>query len=566
MTDRPDADDFDRPDADRIDRSDADRIDRSDADRIDRPDADGSDRPGWMDLLASSLVAGAAGVAAVAGSYAAVGRTPAFVGAPISEVVVASTPDALVAWSIQTLGSVGSQLGFLLALALTVGLFALTTATAALLADRFAVPTVAVVSVACVAVALALTGSATSTLAAGAGAGVVVALSSVGASGADEETAEDSDAGLSSARRRVLQAVVGAFAVSGVGALLGSGKSGEVPETDGEVSAGVQSLLNEAADKSLDVEGIEPLVSEQFYQVDINNVDPTPKREEWTLSVTGAVEEETDFDYEDLTRLTESVEHRFVTLRCVGEGLNGKKMDTALWTGVPVMDLLDSAGIDAGENCCVMLRAADDYFEEFPLSALRNGFLAFEMNGDPLPRGHGYPVRALIPGHWGEINVKWLTEIEVLEEEAKGYWERRGWHGTGPVNTVAKLHAVNRLDEGTDDSAGSGGSGTEMQVGGHAYAGTRGIETVEVSTDGGESWAEATLSEPLPASPGESGSGSERSAAEDAWRQWEYTYEASDAHEVVVRATDGEENLQPKKERKPFPSGATGWVSKRVEP
>ncbi|WP_135853248.1 molybdopterin-dependent oxidoreductase [Halorussus salinus] len=516
--------------------------------------------------MASSLVAAAVGVAAVAGSYAAVGRTPAFVAAPISEVVVAATPDAVVAWSIQTLGSVGSQLGFLLALALTVGLFAVATAAAALLADRFEVPAVAVAPVACVAVALALTGSVASTLAAGGGAGLVVALASVGTGGTGEETAERSDVRPSSARRRVLQAVAGAVAVSGVGALLGSGEGGEVPETDGEVSTGVQSLLDEAADKSLDVEGIEPLVSEQFYQVDINNVDPTPDRDEWTLGVTGAVEEDAEFDYEDLTGLSESVEHRFVTLRCVGEGLNGKKMDTALWTGVPVMDLLESAGIDAGENCCVMFRAADDYFEEFPLSALEDGFLAFGMNGEPLPRGHGYPVRALIPGHWGEINVKWITEIEVLEEEAKGYWEKRGWHGTGPVNTVAKLHAVNRLDEGTDDSAGSG---TEMQVGGHAYAGTRGIQTVEVSTDGGDSWNEATLSEPLPASPGEATADAEAdatNAAEDAWRQWEYTYEASDAHEVVVRATDGEGDLQPSEESKPFPSGATGWVSKQVEP
>ncbi|NEU55963.1 molybdopterin-dependent oxidoreductase [Halorussus sp. MSC15.2] len=502
-------------------------------------------------MLESAVVAASAGVAAVAGSYAVAGLTPAFVAAPVSDLVVASTPDAVIAWSIQTLGDLGSQLGFLLALALTVALFALTSALGIALAAQFEVPASPVVAVAGVAAALALTGSAASTLAAGASAGIVAGLASVGG-GAD-------DAGSpapGTARRRVLQAVAGAFAVGGAGAVLGSGRGDEIPTPDdGSVSADVESLLGEAEGRSLDVEGIEPLVSEQFYQVDINNVDPTVDREDWTLAVTGAVEEDVEFGYDEIAGMSESVEHRFVTLRCVGEGLNGKKMDTALWTGVPVTDLLDAAGIDASGNCCVMLRAADDYFEEFPLSALQNGFLAFEMNGRRLPRSHGYPVRALIPGHWGEINVKWLTEIEVLEREAKGYWEKRGWHGTGPVNTVAKLHAVNHLDGG------------EIQVGGHAYAGTRGIRKVEVSTDGGASWSEATLSDPLPAGTGEAGSASGRAeSAEDAWRQWEYTYEATAPHEVVVRATDGEGTLQPSEESEAFPSGPTGWVSRRVEP
>ncbi|WP_137284969.1 molybdopterin-dependent oxidoreductase [Halorussus salinisoli] len=485
--------------------------------------------------LESMVVAAAAGVAAVAGSYAVTGLTPGFVAAPVSDLVVASTPDAVVAWSIQTLGDLGSQLGFLLALALTVGLFALASAAGTVLARRFAFPAAPVAAVVCVAVALALTGSAASTLAAGASAGTVVGLASVG-----RDANESDSASPAAARRRVLQAVAGAFAVGSVGAVLGSGEGGEVPDDDGELSAGVESLLAEADRKSLDVAGIEPLVSENFYQVDINSVNPTVDREDWTLGVTGAVEEDAEFGYDEITGMTDSVERRFVTLRCVGEGLNGKKMDNALWTGVPVMDLLESAGIDDLDECCVMLRADDDFFEEFPLSALEDGFLAFEMNGRPLPRGHGYPMRALIPGHWGEINVKWLTEIEVLEQEADGYWEKRGWHGTGPVNTVTKLHTVNRLDSG------------EIQVGGHAYAGTRGIRRVEVSVDGGDSWTEATLSEPLP--------------AKDAWRQWEYTYEAANPHRVVVRATDGEGNLQSDEDSEPFPSGPTGWVSKRVEP
>jgi hypothetical protein len=229
----------------------------------------------------------------------------------------------------------------------------------------------------------------------------------------------------------------------------------------------------------------------------------------------------------------------FVTLRCVGESLNGRKTDTALWTVVDVAPLLERAG--APEECCVMLHAADGYFVEFPREALETGMLAYGMNGRDLPRGHGAPVRALIPGHWGEVNTKWLSEIEVLEEPADGYWEQRGWHGTGPVETVAKLHATNRLSDG------------RVEVGGHAYAGTRGVDRVEVSTDGGETWTDADLSAPLP--------------GEDVWRQWVYRYEPpEEPHEVVVRAVDGEGRLQPEEESGAFPSGPTGWVSQTVRP
>jgi hypothetical protein len=147
-------------------------------------------------------------------------------------------------------------------------------------------------------------------------------------------------------------------------------------------------------------------------------------------------------------------------------------------------------------------------------------------------------VRVLIPGHWGETNVKWLDEIELLGEEMDGYWEQRGWHGTGPVNTVAKLWSESRLDDGA------------VEVAGHAYAGTRGIERVEVSTDGGESWRDADLSDPLP--------------GDDVWRQWRHEFETDGVHDVVVRATDGEGTRQSQERSESFPSGATGWVSETV--
>jgi hypothetical protein len=188
-----------------------------------------------------------------------------------------------------------------------------------------------------------------------------------------------------------------------------------------------------------------------------------------------------------------------------------------------------------------MARAADDYFEEFPLAALREAKLAYRMNGGPLPRGHGHPVRLLVPGHWGEINVKWLTELEILDEEMDGYWEQRGWHGTGPVEPVAKIHAVEH-----DREAG------RVTVGGHAYAGTRGVSRVEVSTDGGGSWTDAALSEPIPGI--------------DVWRQWAHEYDhPGGRHEVVARLYDEAGRVQPEERRKTFPHGPAGWVSERVQ-
>jgi hypothetical protein len=90
-------------------------------------------------------------------------------------------------------------------------------------------------------------------------------------------------------------------------------------------------------------------------------------------------------------------------------------------------------------------------------------------------------------------------------------------------------------------------------VAGHAYAGTRGVSNVEVSTDGGSTWTDAELSEALP--------------GDDVWRQWAHRYDPPDgAHEVVVRAVDADGRVQPEERNGSFPSGPTGWVTKTVRP
>lgn len=490
-----------------------------------------TDRLAYVRLL---LLALSAGVAGVAGSFAVAGFTPSFIAGPVAGTLARRMPGVVITFAIVVLGDLGSQLNVLAALVLSTLLLTGGAFLGLGLGARFGSRGLGcgIAAVAASTVTFAVTRAVVASVVAGGAVGLVLAVAAFLPSSAPVRT-------LSPDRRRVLGGVASAVAISLGGVALGTRETTSQTrsaidlDVEESVLAQIRSSLTEADQKSLDIETLEPLVSSNFYQVDINATDPEVDADQWSLSITGAVEKERSFTYEDIRDM--EPENRFVSLRCVGESLNGKKLDNALWTGVPIMDLLGPEGLP--DECCVMLRAADGFFEEFPLAALEDGFLAYGMNGRELPRGHGYPVRALIPGHWGEINVKWLTEIEVLEEEQDGYWEKRGWHGTGPVNTVAKLHVANELEDG------------RRRVAGHAYAGTRGIQQVEVSTDGGDTWTEARLSEQLPGN--------------DVWRQWSHAYEMpGEQHEVVVRATDGTGELQPREESDAFPSGASGWVSK----
>jgi DMSO/TMAO reductase YedYZ molybdopterin-dependent catalytic subunit len=487
-------------------------------------------------LFSSSdlLFAALAGITGVAGSYAVAGYTRRFVVAPIDAAVVRTTPGEIVAFVIQNVGEQGHLLHIALSFAIAVGLLAGAAVVGLYTARQFDRPVVGVGVAGVLAWCLTAVISAAPLLAVGTAVPVAVFT----AAGATPLAGPEHD----SSRRRALLSSASALAFLGVAVGLSRSNAGrDSADGDGETEAmddEVATLMQEADEKALDIRGDIPgLVStfEEFYNVDIAEFDPDLSPEDWSLTITGEVGDDVTVTFDELTDMP--TERRFVTLRCVGENLNGKKLDNAVWTGTPIKPLLREADPD-GECGCAMLRAEDDYFVQFPIEALEDGFLAWGMNGQSLPRSHGHPVRVLIPGHWGETNVKWLDEIELLDEEMDGYWERRGWHGTGPVNTVAKLWSDTLLDNGN------------IEVAGHAYAGTRGVERVEVSTDGGETWQDAELSEPLP--------------GDDVWRQWRHEFEADGSHDVVVRAVDGEGNLQPEDRSESFPSGATGWVTKTV--
>ncbi len=531
-----------------------------------------------------------AGIAGIAGSYALAGYTSAFVAEPILSFTVQNAPDVLYRFAIVTLTDIGRQFGIShlgqkanLLLAITIGtvLFACLTlaslATGRRLDNRLA--SVGLTAFLVWLAATILTGTPRTAIGAGIGSAVVVAIAAAAVKAGDT-----TDTSVSQGRREVLGSLASAIGVGVIGYALGTrdtskkapqsattrsaasvdttGNTNDAGDATGNVPDGansgptagdgknvetVRKYLNAAEQRSFDIDNLEGLVSgEDFYEVDIQNINPTVNAADWSLSITGAVENEVEISYDELTSMDR--EFRFATLRCVSDPLNGKKMDNDLWTGVPIPRLLDEANL---QGDYVLLRSVDNYYEETEVSTLKDGFMAYGKNGGPLPRAHGHPVRAVIGGHWGEISVKWINELEIIEQPKKGFWEKRGWIGTGPVNTVAKLHAVNNLDNG------------KILLGGHAYAGTRGIKRVEVSTDGGETWHPANLTKPLPAG---TSIRDEAKSAKNAWQQWKYTYEPSGGeHEVIVRAIDGTGTLQPKDNaQSPFPNGAAGWVSRTI--
>ncbi len=167
--------------------------------------------------------------------------------------------------------------------------------------------------------------------------------------------------------------------------------------------------------------------------------------------------------------------------------------------------------------------------------------IALEMNGVRLPDRHGYPARVVVPGYFGEKNVKWLTRIELTTANAKGFYEAQGW---GP-NFIVPTRS--RIDVPFYDSTFSLRQlNSPIEVKGVAFGGDRGISRVEVSDDDGESWNEAEIY---------------YSGGDLAWSLWTYKWKPEDADDytLVVRATDGEGKVQEMEEDRGWFSGVTGF-------
>jgi len=288
---------------------------------------------------------------------------------------------------------------------------------------------------------------------------------------------------------------------------------------------------------------VQPITpNESFYCVTKNIVDPRVNVNLWHLEVTGLVQNSATYRFQDLQGFT-AVEQE-TTLMCISNGLDAGLISNAVWKGVPLHDLLDPA-VPVSNAARVRLWGVDNYSDTIPLEKAMDAttLVAYEMNGAPLPHRHGYPARVVVPGYFGEKHVKWLTRIEVAPAEAKGFYETQGW---GPDFIVPTRSRIDGPDH--ESSFFLSKLAGPIEVKGIAFGGDRGISRVELSFDDGKTWDEASIY---------------YAGSDLAWSLWKasngWTPKQPGDYTLVVRATDGEGDVQEwESDRSPF-SGATGF-------
>ena len=146
------------------------------------------------------------------------------------------------------------------------------------------------------------------------------------------------------------------------------------------------------------------------------------------LRVYGNVQQEQALSLDDVRAMT-SVETGD-PLMCVLDWAN-----QARWRGVPIRDVLRKAGLQT-DGTFVVFRDDRDFSSSLSMAYIETGapILAYEVNGEPLPREHGWPLRVVAPGKWGYKWVKWVTELEVTDRGYEGSYESRGFSLDGDVN------------------------------------------------------------------------------------------------------------------------------------
>jgi len=272
--------------------------------------------------------------------------------------------------------------------------------------------------------------------------------------------------------------------------------------------------------------------------------EPAVDAMKWSLTIDGLVGQPLRFNYDEIRRLAPYETH--LTLECISNPVGGGFIGNAIWKGTLLRPLLELAGVRANARYAV-LYAADGYTTGHTVERILrpDNFLAWEMNGGPLPRIHGFPLRIFLPGKYGMKMPKWLTRIEFVDKEYLGYWEYQGWSNSAERQLQSVI-------DGPHDNARI--SGENFVITGWAIADATGVSRVEISIDNGRTWHDAQIfSNPLPS---------------QVWAFWKYVWvnPPKGKHTLQVRATDSAGRPQiAERSSNEWPSGATGYHTISVE-
>jgi DMSO/TMAO reductase YedYZ molybdopterin-dependent catalytic subunit len=303
--------------------------------------------------------------------------------------------------------------------------------------------------------------------------------------------------------------------------------------------------------------------TELFY---IRSHFPAPKLDpaSYRLRIDGAVRNPLSLSYPQLRDMPS--EKRVAALECAGNGrvflvpqVAGAQWElgavgNAEWTGVPLGALLERAGLEEGA-CEIVLEGADrgtpteppippdpiSYSRSLPREkALRREVLiAYQMNGRDLPLDHGYPVRAVVPGHYGMASVKWLTHVQAVREPFRGYWQTSDYgyweylDGQPVRRALAEMKLKSEIVRPRVYETLA--TNRVYTVFGVAWAGETEVTEVAVSTDGGQTWAEAEFLDPI---------------QRYAWRRWKFdwlTPKEPGRYTLMARAKSANGSVQPDK-------------------
>ena len=268
-----------------------------------------------------------------------------------------------------------------------------------------------------------------------------------------------------------------------------------------------------------------PITPNADFYVTSYDLTPTVLLKQWSLAIGGMVNNPRTVSFADLMQCPQTT--LISTLECIGNPVGGYSIGTAAWQGVTLNYLLDAAGLNP-KAVDVVLRGADGYSDSVPLSRARDDdvLLATYMNGVPLPPDHGFPARVIVPGIYGMKNVKWLTGLELVDYDYKGYWQQQSWSDTALVKLSSRIDVPGDRELITTP---------QYTMKGIAFHGNNQIHMIEVSTDEGQTWKKSTLLPKL---------------SPYTWTPWSYEWiiPQSGEHTIMARATNVHgltQSLQP---------------------